>query len=119
MEEVPSYVLDSIKKNGVCLKGTLYTPLSKWNTSNQSLNVQLRKQLDLHVNLVHGFSLPGIKTRHEGIDIVVIVRCCSCVHTMSHFNTAPCATKYLYHVWKHCSAYPLSKNDLLSLAHGA
>ena len=58
----------------VCLKGTLFTPLSKNNTSTQSLNVQLRKQLDLHVNIVHGFSLPGLPTRHEGIDIIVI-RC--------------------------------------------
>jgi len=52
--------------------GTLFTPLIGSNTSNQSLNVQLRKLLDLHVNLVHGFSMPGIKTRHEDIDIVVI-----------------------------------------------
>lgn len=56
----------------VCLKGTLFTPLTKENTSTQSLNVQMRKQLDLHVNLVHGFSLPGLPTRHDNLDIVVI-----------------------------------------------
>ncbi|KIY96837.1 isocitrate dehydrogenase (NAD+) [Monoraphidium neglectum] len=72
--EVPKDVLDSIRKNGVCLKGTLFTPLSHKNTSTQSLNVQLRKDLDLVVNLVHGFSIPGLKTRHEDLDIVVI-RC--------------------------------------------
>ena len=55
-------------------QGTLFTPLDKTNTSTQSLNVQLRKRLDLHVNLVHGFSIPGLNTRHEGLDIVV-VRC--------------------------------------------
>lgn len=49
---VPADVLASIRRNGVCLKGTLYTPLSKKNTSTQSLNVQLRKDLDLVVNLV-------------------------------------------------------------------
>lgn len=72
VEDVPADILESIRRNQVCLKGTLFTPLIGSNTSNQSLNVQLRKQLDLHVNLVHGFSMPGIKTRHEGIDIVVI-----------------------------------------------
>jgi hypothetical protein len=41
--EVPKNVLDSIRKNKVCFKGTLFTPLSKHNTSTQSLNVQLRK----------------------------------------------------------------------------
>ena len=56
----------------VCLKGTLFTPLSKHNTSTQSLNVQLRKQLDLHVNIVHGFSVPGMPTRHDNVNIVVI-----------------------------------------------
>ncbi len=54
------------------LQGTLFTPLNKENTSTQSLNVQMRKQLDLHVNLVHGFSMPSTKTRHDNLDIVVI-----------------------------------------------
>lgn len=36
--------------------------------------MQLRKRLDLHVNLVHGFSIPGLKLRHDNLDIVVI-RC--------------------------------------------
>ena len=58
----------------VCLKGTLFTPLSEHNTSTQSLNVQLRKVLDLHVNLVHGWTMPGVPTRFSDVDIVVI-RC--------------------------------------------
>jgi isocitrate/isopropylmalate dehydrogenase len=35
-------------------------------------NVQMRKRLDTYANLVHGFSMPGLKTRHDNIDIVVI-----------------------------------------------
>ncbi|EFJ41545.1 isocitrate dehydrogenase, NAD-dependent, mitochondrial, partial [Volvox carteri f. nagariensis] len=69
---VPKEVLDSIRRNGVCLKGTLFTQLDKNNTNTQSLNVQLRKDLDLHVNVVHGYSIPGLSTRHSGLDIVVI-----------------------------------------------
>lgn len=69
---VPKDVLESIKRNGVALKGTLFTQLDKKNTNTQSLNVQLRKDLDLAVNLVHGVSIPGLTTRHTGIDIVVI-----------------------------------------------
>ncbi|GMH40348.1 hypothetical protein BSKO_08252 [Bryopsis sp. KO-2023] len=70
--DVPEVVLESIKKNKVCLKGTLFTPLGSDNTSTESTNVKLRKLLDLHINLVHGFSIPGLKTRHEDLDIVVI-----------------------------------------------
>ena len=61
----------------VCLKGTLFTPLSAHNTSTQSLNVQLRKELDLHVNLVHGFNIPGVPSRFSDVDVVVI-RCGPC-----------------------------------------
>ncbi|EIE23533.1 isocitrate dehydrogenase, NAD-dependent [Coccomyxa subellipsoidea C-169] len=70
--EIPEEVLESITRNGVCLKGTLFTPLSANNTSTQSLNVQLRKTLDLHVNLVHGWTMPGVPSRFSDIDIVVI-----------------------------------------------
>ena len=71
---VPKDVLDSIRRNQVCLKGTLFTPL-RLTTATESLNVQMRKNLDSHVNLVHGFSLKGLPPgviRHQGIDIVVI-----------------------------------------------
>ncbi|KAL3153460.1 hypothetical protein ABBQ38_011793 [Trebouxia sp. C0009 RCD-2024] len=71
---VPKEVLDSIRRNQVCLKGTLFTPLSK-TTATESLNVQMRKNLDSHINLVHGFSLKGLPPgviRHQDIDIVVI-----------------------------------------------
>lgn len=39
-DHVPEEILASIKRNGVCLKGTLFTPLDK-TTSTQSLNVQV------------------------------------------------------------------------------
>eukprot|EP01025_Chloroclados_australasicus_P064386 TRINITY_DN85_c1_g1_i1.p1 TRINITY_DN85_c1_g1~~TRINITY_DN85_c1_g1_i1.p1 ORF type:complete len:370 (-),score=39.57 TRINITY_DN85_c1_g1_i1:215-1228(-) len=70
-EDVPEDVLESIRNNRVCLKGTLFTPISK-STNTQSLNVQLRKIFDLQVNMVHAFSIPGINTRHADLDIVVI-----------------------------------------------
>eukprot|EP00210_Caulerpa_lentillifera_P007214 g6901.t1 len=71
-DEIPEDVLDSLERNRVCLKGTLVTPLGRHSADIQSLNVQLRKKLDLHVNLVHGFSIPGLVTRHSNMDIVVI-----------------------------------------------
>ena len=49
-EEVPTDVVESIRRNRVCLKGTLWAPLYKENTNTQSLNVMLRKELDLYVS---------------------------------------------------------------------
>ncbi|KAI8541066.1 hypothetical protein RHMOL_Rhmol08G0034200 [Rhododendron molle] len=69
MKRVPQEVIDSIRKNKVCLKGGLITPVGG---GVSSLNVLLRKELDLYSSLVHCFNLAGLPTRHENVDIVVI-----------------------------------------------
>uniref|UniRef100_A0A6J0PBW3 Isocitrate dehydrogenase [NAD] regulatory subunit 1, mitochondrial isoform X2 n=1 Tax=Elaeis guineensis var. tenera TaxID=51953 RepID=A0A6J0PBW3_ELAGV len=69
MSTVPAEVIESIRRNKVCLKGGLATPVGG---GVSSLNVQLRKELDLYASLVNCFNLPGLPTRHENVDIVVI-----------------------------------------------
>ncbi|URE09905.1 isocitrate dehydrogenase NAD regulatory subunit 1 [Musa troglodytarum] len=69
MTAVPAEVIESIRRNKVCLKGGLRTPLGG---GVSSLNMQLRKELDLYASLVHCFNLQGLPTRHEKVDIVVI-----------------------------------------------
>ncbi|MQL79408.1 hypothetical protein Taro_011837 [Colocasia esculenta] len=69
MTTVPPEVVESIRRNKVCLKGGLATPVGG---GVSSLNVQLRKELDLFSSLVHCFNLPGLPTRHDNVDIVVI-----------------------------------------------
>ncbi|KAI5647716.1 hypothetical protein M9H77_33721 [Catharanthus roseus] len=69
MKSVPQEVFDSIRKNKVCLKGGLKTPVGG---GVSSLNVQMRKELDLYASLVHCFNLQGLPTRHDNVDIVVI-----------------------------------------------
>jgi len=65
-------VVASIKKNRICLKGILATPDYSNTGELQTLNMKLRHELDLYANVVHVVSLPGVKTRHQGIDAVVI-----------------------------------------------
>ncbi|XP_018502006.1 isocitrate dehydrogenase [NAD] regulatory subunit 1, mitochondrial-like [Pyrus x bretschneideri] len=67
MKQVPPEVIESIWKNKVCLKGGLKTPMGG---DVSSLNVQLRKELDLYASLVNCFNLPSLPTRHENVDIV-------------------------------------------------
>ncbi|GMP64440.1 hypothetical protein CsSME_00025716 [Camellia sinensis var. sinensis] len=69
MKSAPPEVIESIRKNKVCLKGGLRTPVGG---GVNSLNVQLRKELDLYASLVHCFNLEGLQTKHENVDIVVI-----------------------------------------------
>ena len=66
---LPQEVLDSILKNKVGLKGPVTTPVG---TGFASINVQLRKTLDLYANLRPVRSMPNIITRYEGIDLVVV-----------------------------------------------
>ncbi|GAQ81631.1 isocitrate dehydrogenase [Klebsormidium nitens] len=69
MKTLPKEVLDSIKKNKVALKGGLKTSTGG---GTSSLNVQLRKELDLYANLVNCFNIPGIHTRHDNVNIAII-----------------------------------------------
>lgn len=69
MKRVPEEVIESIRKNKVCLKGGLETPVGG---GVSSINLQLRKELDLFASLVNCCNLPGLPTRHQNVDIVVI-----------------------------------------------
>lgn len=66
---LPERVLNSIRKNKVALKAPVTTPIGK---GFRSVNVELRKSLDLYANLRPCKNLPGIKTRFEGVDLVVV-----------------------------------------------
>jgi len=66
---LPEEVLYSIRKNKVALKGPVTTPIG---TGFRSVNVALRQELDLYACLRPCKSYPGIKSRYENIDIVVV-----------------------------------------------
>jgi len=66
---LPQRVIDSIKKNKIALKAPVTTPIGK---GFRSVNVQLRKTLDLYANLRPCKNLPNIKTKFDDVDIVVV-----------------------------------------------
>jgi isocitrate dehydrogenase (NAD+) len=66
---LPSRVIESIKKNKVALKAPVTTPIGK---GFRSVNVQLRKELDLYANLRPCKNLPNIKTRFDNVDLVIV-----------------------------------------------
>jgi isocitrate dehydrogenase (NAD+) len=68
-DPLPKEVLESILRNRVALKGPVTTPVG---TGFSSINVRLRKTLDLYANLRPVLSMPNILTRYEGIDLVVV-----------------------------------------------
>jgi isocitrate dehydrogenase (NAD+) len=62
-------VLESVRRNKVGLKGPTETPVG---TGHRSVNVALRKELDLYANLRPLRTLPGVKSRYEDVDVVVV-----------------------------------------------
>jgi len=68
-DPLPQEVLDSILRNKVALKGPVTTPIG---TGFSSINVRLRKTLDLYANLRPVRSMPNIKTRYEDIDLIIV-----------------------------------------------
>merc|ERR1719189_1717769 len=61
-----------VKKNNVALKGVIGIPEVGWGGELMGLNHALKKNLDLFANVVKVKSLPGVKSRHQGIDTVII-----------------------------------------------
>lgn len=66
---LPQRVIDSIKKNKVALKAPITTPIGK---GFRSVNVQLRKELNLYANIRPCKNIPTIKTKFDDVDIVVV-----------------------------------------------
>ena len=66
---LPHELLDSVERNRVALKGPLTTPIG---TGFTSVNVGLRKSLDLFANLRPVVNLPGVPARYSGIDLVLV-----------------------------------------------
>jgi len=68
-QPLPKRVLDSIIRNHVALKGPIETPIG---TGFASVNVEIRRSLNLYANLRPVCNLPGIKTPFTNVDLIVV-----------------------------------------------
>lgn len=68
-ELLPSTTLEAIDKFGVALKGPCTTPVGK---GFRSVNVQLRKTLNLYAAVRPVRSMPGVRTRYDDVDLVIV-----------------------------------------------
>ncbi len=68
-EPLPDHVTQSIKQNKVCLKGPITTPVG---TGFRSINVRLRRDLDCYANVRPAKTYPGVRSRYDKIDLVII-----------------------------------------------
>src|ERR671915_1409117 len=66
---LPEHVLESIRANGVAIKGPITTPVG---TGFRSVNVALRKELDLFACLRPCKWYPGVRSRYQDVDVVIV-----------------------------------------------
>lgn len=66
---LPEHVLESIKKNRTAIKGPITTPVG---SGFRSVNVELRKRLDLYACLRPCKSYKGVRSKYENIDLVIV-----------------------------------------------
>ena len=66
---LPEYVLKSVRKNRIALKGPIITPIG---TGFRSVNVALRQELNLFACLRPAKSIPGVKSPYSNIDLVIV-----------------------------------------------
>ena len=62
-------VLFAAQKHRIGLKGPMATPIGK---GHRSLNLTLRKELQLYANVRPCFSIPGFKTRYDNVNLITI-----------------------------------------------
>jgi isocitrate dehydrogenase (NAD+) len=66
---LPDRVLDSIRANGIAIKGPITTPVG---TGFRSVNVALRQTLELYANLRPARSMQGVESRYEDVDLIIV-----------------------------------------------
>src|ERR1700730_13021933 len=68
-DPMPAHVLDSIRRNKVAIKGPLTTPIGK---GIRSVNVALRRELDLYALVRPCKWYPGVRSRYDNVDLVIV-----------------------------------------------
>jgi isocitrate dehydrogenase (NAD+) len=92
-ELLPEATLDSIRKNGIGLKGPITTPVGE---GFRSVNVGLRHALELYVNLRPGKTIKGVQSTFDDIDLVVVRENMEDIYAGVEFDTGtPEATEVI------------------------
>src|SRR6516162_8116532 len=68
-DPLPEQTLESIRRNGVALKGPITTPVG---VGFRSVNVGLRKALDLYAQVRPCKTYAGVRTRYDDVDLVIV-----------------------------------------------
>ena len=66
---LPDRVIESIRRNGIGLKGPITTPVG---SGFRSVNVSLRKELELYANVRPARTMAGVESRYDDVDLIIV-----------------------------------------------
>ena len=109
---LPEDALESIKRNRVAIKGPVTTPIG---SGFRSVNVSLRKKLDLYSCLRPCKNYPGIQTPYQGVDIVVVRENTEDLYAGIEFDLGAENTTELRQLVERCTGDCIREDSAISL----
>ena len=111
---LPEDVIASIRQTKVGLKGPITTPVGK---GFRSANVALRKSLDLYANLRPAKSYPGLRSRYENIDLIIVRENTEDLYAGIEFNRGTPELDELIDFIARATGTKLSKDAAISIKY--
>jgi len=109
---LPDSVIESIRRNGLALKGPLTTPVGG---GFRSVNVSLRQMLDLYVNLRPARTYKGVQSPYEDVDLVVVRENMEDLYAGVEFDTGTPEAKEVIAAINQCSEKKVAENAAISI----
>lgn len=109
---LPPATLESIRKNKVAIKGPITTPVGK---GFRSVNVELRKTLDLYACLRPCRSYKGVRSRYENIDLVIVRENTEDLYAGIEFEKGQKGTSELITTLESMSSKKIRKDSAISI----
>ena len=109
---MPDHVLESIRRNKVAIKGPLTTPIGK---GIRSVNVALRKELDLFALVRPCKSYPGVRSRYDEIDLIIVRENTEDIYAGIEFQEGMPQTRAMIDEISHAVNKPIRPDSGLSI----
>ncbi len=97
---LPERVLDSIRANGVAIKGPITTPVG---SGFRSVNVGLRQALELYANVRPARTMRGVETRYENVDLIIVRENTEDLYAGIEHRVGPDAAESIKIITRHAS----------------
>jgi isocitrate dehydrogenase (NAD+) len=111
---LPEDVIDSIKRTHVGLKGPVTTPAGK---GQRSANVTLRKRLDLYANIRPAKTYPGLRSRYENVDLIIVRENTEDLYAGIEFQRGTPEYEEILETVKRLTGYALDADSAMSIKY--